>query len=229
MVPAIPPKPAAHVAPRPFASPRPPARRPAVARAGALQRRVPPLWLLLLPGAVALAAVAYLLLDVASRRAPELQPRHRAEALCFLLARPPAFDPPMPVQPSAALVRGRFNAGAPASFAVQELMGFGDERILRQWSERVGDYDVAAFWLRLPGPENVHWLVLGWMEDADLAVCNFRFTGSSRVLSADEKAWGMRILQRLLVPDNFRRGVLPAARLRAAGGQTMPTFGPRSQ
>jgi len=174
----------------------------------------------------AVTATALVSLDLWSRRAPQLEPRHRAEALCFLLAQPPPFDPPMPVQPSAALVRGRFNAGAPASFAVQEMMGFGDERILRQWSERVGDYDVAAFWLRLPGPENVHWMVLAWMEGGDLAVCNFRFTGPARVLSAEEQAWGTRIVQRLLAPQNFRRGTLPSVRLRAAGGRTMPSFGP---
>jgi len=204
-----------------------PASPPAAVRRGAAASRIPPLWAMLLPGIVALAVIAYLALALWSGRVPEIAPRHRAEALCFLLARPPAFDPPMPVQPSAALVRGRFNAGSPASFAVQEMMGFGDDRILRQWLEHAGDYDVAGFWLRLPGPENVHWMVLAWMEDADLAVCNFRFTGASRTLSADEQAWGMRLVRRLLTPENFRRGRLPAVRLRVTGGQTMPTFGPR--
>ena len=32
----------------------------------------------------------------------------------------------------------------------------------------------------------------------------------------------------LLVPENFQRGTLPQARLRVAGGQTMPVFGPHA-
>ena len=187
---------------------------------------VTPALLLVCGAAIALTTAAYAVLDMVSRRVPELTPRHRAEALCFLLAGTPAFAPPMAVQPSAALVRGRYNAGTPASYAVQELMGFGDERIERKWVQHVGDYDVAGFWLHLPGRENDHWLVLAWMESADLAVCNFRFSGASRALSAEEQAWGTRLVHRVVVPDNFRAGTLPAARLRAVGGRTMPEFGP---
>src|SRR5947209_1924441 len=40
-------------------------------------------------------------------RVPSIAPRHRAEALCFALENPPAFSPPMQVEPGAALVRGR--------------------------------------------------------------------------------------------------------------------------
>ena len=200
------------------------------AHPGAPRRRTAarpvPMWALALTAIAVATATAYAILDVASRRTPEILPRHRAEALCFALAQPPPFAPSMVVQPSAALVRGRFNAGTPASFAIQEMMQFGDERVLRQWAEHVGDYDVAAFWLRLPGPENEHWLVFAWLENADLAVCTFRFIGTSRVLSADEKLWGGRLLRRVLVPENFQRSALPQARLRVAGGQTMPMFGP---
>lgn len=205
-----------------LSSPRLP--RPYATRPAARTRSLTP-WLVVAGLALALgvAAVAY---DLVSRRAPELTPRHRAEELCFLLARPPVFTPPMPVQPSVALVRGRFGTNTPASFALQEMMHFEDQHVLRQWSEHVGDYDVSAFWLRLPGSETDHWLVLAWMEDADLAVCNFKFAGTTDALSPQERAWGMQLMHRLLVPDNFRRGVLPSVRLRATDGQTMPSFGP---
>jgi len=168
----------------------------------------------------------FVMLDAFSRRVPEIAPRHRPEALCFLLAEPPAFDPPMTVQPSTALVRGRFNAGTPASFALEQMMGFGKEHVFKQWVEHVGDYDIAAFWLHLPGAEHEHWLVLAWMEDADLAVCNFRFSGTSGVLSGEERAWGERIMRRVLVAPYFRHGELPATRLRVEDGRTMPVFGP---
>jgi hypothetical protein len=207
-------------------SPSIPSARPGAPRSRAAARRMW-VWALVLTAVAVVTAASFAVLDLASRRTPELLPRHRAEALCFTLAQPPAFAPSMVVQPSAALVRGRFNAGTPASFAVQELMGFGDERVLREWTEHVGDYDVAAFWLRLPGPENEHWLVITWMEDADLAVCNFRFIGTARVLSVEEKVWGERLMRRVLVPENFQRGTLPQARLRVSGRQTMPVFGPQ--
>jgi len=178
--------------------------------------------------AVALAGAGYLTLDSLSRRTPGLVPRHRAEALCFALAQPPPFAPPMMVQPSAALVRGRFGTMTPAGFALQELMHFTDDMVIKQQIQHVGDFDVAIFWLRLPGPENQHWLVLAWMEDADLAVCNFRFTGTSPVLSAEERAWATRLMRRVLLPGYFRAGTLPRVRLRAADNGTMPTFGPRA-
>ncbi len=202
-------------------------RRPAHAparRAPARRALVP--WAIAGAAVVIIATASFMMLDAASRRVPEIAPRHRAEALCFLLAEPPVFDPPMAVQPSTALVRGRFNPGTPASFAIEQLMGFGREHVLKQWVERVGDYDIAAFWLHLPGDDREHWLVLAWMEDSDLAVCNFRFTGDSRVLSGEERAWGERIVRRVLTAENFRRGELPVTRLRVEDGRTMPEFGP---
>ena len=218
------------MAPHVSLSPSPPSgalRRPArpAARGPRARRTLVP-WVVLGVVLGVVGTAAFVALDAFSRRVPEIAPRHRPEALCFLLAEPPAFDPPMAVQPSTALVRGRFNAGTPASFALEQMMGFGSEHVLKRWVEHVGDYDVAAFWLHLPGAENEHWLVLAWMEDTDLAVCNFRFTGASPVLSGEERAWGERILRRVLAASNFRRGELPATRLRVEGGRTMPMFGP---
>jgi hypothetical protein len=199
--------------------------------APARPRLVPGRGVVLIAVALLGAAVAIALgaLDVFAPRPPALVPRHRAEALCFALAAPPRFDPPMSVQPSAALVRGRFGVGIPATYAIQDLMGFAEEHVLKQWTQHVGDYDVTMHWLRLPGSENEHWLVVAWMEGADLAVCNFRFTGTSRVLTAEERAWGERLLRRVLVPENFHRDALPAATLEVSDSRTtMPVFGPAS-
>src|SRR5687768_9425327 len=74
-----------------------------------------PLWPLL-AAVLTVTGAAYWTLDAASRRDPELMPRHRAEALCFALALPPPFEPPMAVHSSSALVRGRFGVTTPAPF-----------------------------------------------------------------------------------------------------------------
>lgn len=213
--------------PRISLTPPPPsgARRPPPRHPRRKERRTPAPWIILGIVVAVIGGATFAVLDAFSRRVPELAPRHRPEALCFLLAEPPAFDPPMPVQPSTALVRGRFNAGTPASYALEQMMGFGPEHVLKQWVEHVGDFDVAAFWLHLPGGENDHWLVFAWMEGSDLGVCNFRFSGSSRELSAVERVWGERIIRRVLVPENFQRGVMPATFLHAEDGRTMPVFG----
>jgi hypothetical protein len=176
--------------------------------------------------AMAAVVLALIVADALTRETPALAPRHRAEAVCFALAEPPPFTPPMPIQPSAALVRGRFGVAVPAGLALRQQMQLGDEMVLREWTHRVGDFDVSLFWLRLPGQETEHWLVAAWMEGTDLAVCNFRFSGTTRSLSAEEKAWGVRLLRRVLVPDLFRHDVLPDVRLRARDGVTMPSFGP---
>jgi len=123
--------------------PRPPRVAPVSgsrARAGSPRS----LWIAL--GVVVVAATALGLgaLDALTRRPPPLLPRHRAEALCFALAQPPAYAPPMTVQPSAALVRGRFGAGIPAGYAIQELMGFSDDCILRSWTQHVGDFGLGS-------------------------------------------------------------------------------------
>jgi hypothetical protein len=200
---------------------------PPSAAAPARRPRLPsPLAWALFAAFLAVAGSAYWVLDAASRRAPELTPRHRAEALCFALAAPPPFEPPMAVQASAAFVRGRFTTRTPASFALRQMMRFTDDMVLREWSARAGDYDIDLLWLRFPGKESEHWLVAAWMEGADLAVCNFRFAGTSRVLSEEERLWGTRVVQRLIVDEHFRRGEIPDVRWRAVGGASLPTFGP---
>ena len=153
---------------------------------------------------------------------PTLLPRHRPEALTFSLARS-RFSPPMAVEPNAALVRGRFSEQTPALVAAREAMGFTDDMIMQQRTSRVGDYEVTSLWLRLPGLDGGHWLVVAWMEDSDLALCSFRFTSAETDLTGDELLWGQRLLRSILVPENFRRGVVPQFSLRGA----MPkTFGP---
>ncbi len=174
-----------------------------------------------------LTALAWWALDAWSRREPLLTPRHRAEALCFALAQPPRFDPPMVVEPSAAWVRGRFAAGTPAVLALRQVMRFDESMVIEEHSERVGDLDVTRLWLRLPPGETArHWLVLGWMEEGDLGVCTFRFAGTEHDLSVDERAWGDQLLARILVPGHFRAGVLPHVTLRATRDRTLPAFGP---
>lgn len=173
-----------------------------------------------------LTALAWAFVDVWSHRAPTLAPRHRPEALCFSLASPPRFAPPMTVEPSAALVRGRFNAATPPALALREVMHFDDRMVISERTQRVGDYDLATVWLRLPGPAR-HWLVVGWMEGGDLAVCSFRFTGEADNLTPDESLWGSRLLARILIPENFQAGTLPAVRLRADHDGALPLLGPK--
>src|SRR5439155_20000669 len=143
------------------------------ARVRALGRPALRIGLVALP-ALCLAGLAWIAADAWSRRAPLLRPRHRAEALCFALATPPPFTPPMPVEPGAAIVRGRFGAATPAAIAPREAMHFDDPIVPSEPTERVGDFDVTTLWLRVPGdPSARHWLVAGWMEGTDLAVCTF--------------------------------------------------------
>ena len=75
--------------------------------------------------------------------------------------------------------------------------------MLRRWTQRVGDYDVATMWVRLPG-EDRHALVIGWIEGTDLALCRFRFPGRGPRLSIDEIERGDDLLDRVLEPRNFR-------------------------
>jgi hypothetical protein len=175
---------------------------------------------------VSLSVLALAALESVVRGTPEIEPRHRPEALCFLLAQPPPFVPPMTIQPSAALVRGRFVGSMPAAYALRQQMQLEEEMVLREWTHRVADYDVTLFWLQLDERETTHWLVATWMEGTDLAVCNFRFSGKTRALSSEERVWGVRLLRRILQPENFRRGVLPDVKLKPREGATMPRFGP---
>jgi hypothetical protein len=178
---------------------------------------------------VALAALAFAVVTarlwLLSRG--QVAPRHRAEGLCFVLARPPAFAPPMTIEPSAAMIRGRFGPTTPAILAMQEAMRIAPANLLRHWAQRVGDYDVEVLWLQVPeaGGEQ-HWLVVGWMEGGDLALCSFRFPGSGPELEADEIRWGDALLDRILVPAHFRAGALPAVRIRPTARRALPALGP---
>jgi hypothetical protein len=184
-------------------------------------------WVAALIPALFLAALASALADAWSRRPVELEPRHRAEALCFALARPPRFAPPMRVEPSAAVVRQGFPESTPPAIALQRVMRFSDDMVLSAGTRAVGDYEVAHLWLRIAGasgPE--YWLIVCWMEGVELEVCNFRFEGTGAVLSEAQREWGAALLERLLVESNFEYRALPRVRLRVEGGRTMPVFGP---
>jgi hypothetical protein len=187
-----------------------------------------------------LAWLGYVAFDLWSQVPPSLAPRHRPEALCFMLARPdPAtgerFQPPMRIEPSAALMRDRFTPETPAAIALRDMMHLDESMVIREWRRHAGDFDVACLWLRLPPGSGAgeasagqarHWLVLCWMEEGDLAVCNFRFAGSGHDLSDEERIWGQRLVNRVLVADNFHAGALPSVRLRGARDGTMPNIGP---
>lgn len=206
---------------RPAPSPVP---RSATAPRAISSRRA---WLAILPVPLALFVFGVVTMQLWSMSAGQIAPRHRAEALCFVLERPPAFAPPMTVEPSAAVLRGRFARGTPPLPAMQEAMQFGAANTLRQWVQRLGDYDVEVLWLRLPDRDgDRHWLVVGWMEGADLALCNFRFPGTGAELSVDEIRWGDELLDRILRPQYFRAGSLPPVRIHPPARGVLPPLGP---
>jgi len=154
-------------------------------------------------------------------RVPVLTPRHRPEALWFALAEA-RYTPPLTVEPNAAVVRGRFSAHTPAGVAVREVMRLAEDMVIHEDVRRVGDYGVSVLWLRLPGGRG-HWLVVAWMEGADLEVSSFRFPGDEADLTRDERVWGERLLVLALTPENFRAGALPDLHLR---GEPPRSFGP---
>lgn len=224
--------------PRPRPLP-PPARRkatalnpgPAVDRRAAsrVQHRVAPVlaWTWIGSIAVLIAAVAITGWVAWSRRPPLVEPRHRAEAVCFALAQPPVFDPPMRVECNAAMVPGSYPSNTTVSIALQSVMNFSDEMVVQQSRQRVGDFEVTAMWLRLPQPGgSSHWLVIGWIEDGSLAVCSFRFGGRGPVIGEEERFWGQWLMQRVLQEQNFRVGSLPSLRARVGEHQRLPSFGP---
>lgn len=227
------------VSPAPAAPPR---RPPFIVRvftspvsAGAVERRMRRTMQPAIRVALAVAPVVFALLlgvlaiEIWAHRTPVLDPRHRAEALCFALAQPPRFTPPMSVDPSAALVKGRFPLGTPPAMALRMAMHFDDPQVAEQSTRRVGDFDVVITWLRVPERGQTRfWLVVGWMEEADLAVCTFRFAGGDSELSDEQRLWGQRLLQRILDPEYFMMGTLPKVRLRAGSGETLPHFGPQA-
>ena len=156
-----------------------------------------------------------------------VEPRHRAEAVCFALAQPPAFDPPMSVECNAAMIRGHFPSHTTIAIALQSVMNFTDEMVVEQSHQNVGDFDVTAMWLRLPeAGGSTHWLVLGWVEGTDLAVCSFRFGGRGPLIGEEERFWGQWLMQRVLQPENFQAGGLPAVKARVGKDSKLPRFGP---
>lgn len=186
-------------------------------------------WMAALLPALFLVALAYAIGDAWSRRPVVLEPRHRPEALCFALAQRPAFAPPMRVEPSAAVVRRAFAAGIAPALALQQVMQFSDPMVLAAAERRTGDYDVASLWLKIAdrgAPE--YWLIVCWMNDGDLEVCNFRFAGDGPVLTDAQREWGERLLERLLRDANFRRDAMPRATFQVRDGRTMPVFGPEA-
>ena len=227
----------------PSAPPAPARRPPFLVRVftspvtvGAVERRIARTLRPAIGVALSVAPFAFGLLllvlavELWTHRTPALEPRHRAEALCFELAQAPRFMPPMTVEPSAALVKGRFPLGTPAGIALRMTMHFDDPQVVEEASHHVGDFEVTNLWLRVPERGETHyWLVIGWMEGADLAVCNFRFEVDSSELTDEERLWGRRLMGRILVPQFFMAGTLPHVRLRAEPGEAIPHFGPRAQ
>jgi hypothetical protein len=195
-------------------------------------------WVLVLVPVVLLAVAGFLIADLVSQVPLGVAPRHRAEALCFLLERPDPrtrerFSPPMRIEPSAALVEGHFASGTTAGMALRQVMHLDESMVLSESRQSIGDYDVSALWIDLPpGPgedaaRGRHWLVLTWLEGADLAVCNFRFSGTTRETSFAEREWVTRLMTRLIVPENFRAHALPRVRLSVPkGGTALAPFGP---
>jgi hypothetical protein len=160
-------------------------------------------------------------------RVPVLAPRYRAEALCFLLTEPPVYSPPMHVESDAAMVRGRFSTDTPPTLAIRETMHLRDDMVVSEQRQTIGDFDVAVMWLRLPTGDVGHWLVIGWMEGSDLAMCSFRFAGDPMDLTPEQILWGHRLTDRVLEPAFFRAGEVPDVHWRPVDGNPMPSFGPR--
>jgi len=150
--------------------------------------------------AAALAGVAFIQW---TRATASGTPLDRAETLCRGIARSPHDSLAAGVQSDVEFRRGRFDAHAPPAQALERALGLVEPRILRRWTQRVGDYDVAAMWVRLPGDDR-HTLVVGWIEGPGLAICRFRFPSRGATLSGDEIERGDDLLDRVLVPRNFR-------------------------
>ena len=190
---------------------------------------VPIGWVLALTLVALLVAVGSVLRHAWPEPPAELVARHRPEALCFALASPPVFDPPMRIEPSVAVVHSRLPFNTPPAIALQQLMGFPDEMVLSRSTSHVGDFDVAVLWLRMAGdigPE--YWLIACWMNDDDLEVCNFRFSGDGPELTDLQRQWGAQLLGRLLTPAHFRAAGWPDVRWQPRDGRTMPVYGPKT-
>jgi hypothetical protein len=182
---------------------------------------------LVMVGIVTLAGLGLGARALWEMRQPVLLARHRPEALCFRLAESPAFAPPMSIEPSVAVLRGRFSARTPAGYAIREAMGLTDPLVIGEKKRTVGDFEVTTLWARVPGQDGF-WLVLGWMEGSDLASLSFHFPSEDGALSREIVSWGDRLMGRVLVPANFRASAPPSASWRQVGTATLPTFGPQA-
>jgi len=160
-----------------------------------------------LPWPVAFAALAALA-GVAfvhwTRSAAGGTPLDRAEVLCREVTASPRDSLAAGIVPGVEFRRRRFDPATPAARALQQGLGLDSSRVLRHWTQRIGDYDVAALWVRLPGDDR-HALIVGWIEGPGLAICRFLFPARGAVLSGDEIERGDDLLDRVLVPRNFRR------------------------
>jgi hypothetical protein len=169
---------------------------PASPRAAAPRVR----WPIVLAALGALAGVAFIQW---TRSAAGGTPLDRAETLCREVAGSPRDSLAAGMVPGVEFRRRRFDAATPPARALEQALGLDSTRILKHWTQRVGDYDVAAMWVRLPGDDR-HALVVGWIEGPGLAICRFRFPGRGAALSGDEIERGDDLLDRVLVPRNFR-------------------------
>jgi hypothetical protein len=138
-----------------------------------------------------------------TRSAASGSPLDRTETLCREIACEPGDSLAAAVRPEVELRRGHFGPRATPAAALERALRLDPTRVLRRWTERVGDYDVSVMWVRLPG-EDRHTLVIGWIEGTDLALCRFRFPGGGPRLRAGELERGDDLLDRVLEPRNFR-------------------------
>lgn len=157
-------------------------------------------WSFVLAVAAALGGTAFI---VWTRSAATGTPLDRAEALCRGIARTPGDSLAAGIQSGVEFRHGHFDAHAPLAQVLERALGLDEPRVLRRWTQHVGDYDVAALWVRLPGDDR-HALVVGWIEGSGLAICRFRFPGRGPALSPDEIQRGDDLLDRVLEPRNFR-------------------------
>jgi hypothetical protein len=138
-----------------------------------------------------------------TRTAESGTPLDRAETVCRAIARSPHDSLAAGIESDVEFQRERPAAPGAPIVALTRALGLDESRILRRWAQQVGDYDVAAMWVRLPGDER-HALVVGWIEGGGVASCRFRFPGRGASLSPDEIERGDDLLDRVLVARNFR-------------------------
>ena len=169
---------------------------PAVPPAARVRMR----WPFVLAVAATLGGVAFI---AWTRSAATGTPLDRAEALCRRIAHSPDDSLAAGIQPGVEFQHGRLDTHAPLARVLARALNLDEPRVLRRWTQHVGNYDVAALWVRLPDDDR-HALVVGWIEDSGLAICRFRFPGRGPALSADEIERGDDLLDRVLVPRNFR-------------------------